>query len=96
MIILGFSRCKNKQKSKTNRSLDKKYFKLPDLFILDLLRRIPKLQYLLLYYGGACGRRLKDIKKEMHYLCISFEWWALRDSNPRPSACKADALNQLS
>ena len=22
--------------------------------------------------------------------------WALRDSNPRPSACKADALNQLS
>ena len=25
-------------------------------------------------------------------LCL----WALRDSNPRPSACKADALNQLS
>ncbi len=24
------------------------------------------------------------------------ERWALRDSNPRPSACKADALNQLS
>ena len=23
-------------------------------------------------------------------------WWALRDSNPRPSACRADALNQLS
>ena len=23
-------------------------------------------------------------------------WWSLRDSNPRPSACKADALNQLS
>ncbi len=22
--------------------------------------------------------------------------WALRESNPRPSACKADALNQLS
>jgi hypothetical protein len=22
--------------------------------------------------------------------------WELRDSNPRPSACKADALNQLS
>ena len=22
--------------------------------------------------------------------------WVLRDSNPRPSACKADALNQLS
>ena len=23
-------------------------------------------------------------------------WWALTDSNRRPSACKADALNQLS
>ena len=23
-------------------------------------------------------------------------WWERRDSNPRPSACKADALNQLS
>ena len=27
-------------------------------------------------------------------LCIIL--WELRDSNPRPSACKADALNQLS
>ena len=26
----------------------------------------------------------------------SFEVWALTDSNRRPSACKADALNQLS
>ncbi len=25
-----------------------------------------------------------------------FVWWALTDSNRRPSACKADALNQLS
>jgi hypothetical protein len=25
-----------------------------------------------------------------------FLLWELRDSNPRPSACKADALNQLS
>jgi hypothetical protein len=25
-----------------------------------------------------------------------FFWWEQRDSNPRPSACKADALNQLS
>lgn len=24
------------------------------------------------------------------------EWWAVRDSNPRPSGCKPDALNQLS
>ena len=27
---------------------------------------------------------------------ITFLWWALTDSNRRPSACKADALNQLS
>ena len=25
-----------------------------------------------------------------------FGWWEQRESNPRPSACKADALNQLS
>ena len=24
------------------------------------------------------------------------KWWTLTDSNRRPSACKADALNQLS
>ena len=27
---------------------------------------------------------------------ISCKWWEQRESNPRPSACKADALNQLS
>ena len=27
---------------------------------------------------------------------ISRNLWELRESNPRPSACKADALNQLS
>ncbi len=27
---------------------------------------------------------------------FSFVMWALTDSNRRPSACKADALNQLS
>ena len=26
----------------------------------------------------------------------SLFWWEQRESNPRPSACKADALNQLS
>ena len=25
-----------------------------------------------------------------------FFWWDMRDSNPRPPACKAGALNQLS
>ena len=28
--------------------------------------------------------------------CLIFSGWALTDSNRRPSACKADALNQLS
>ena len=28
--------------------------------------------------------------------CFHFRKWALTDSNRRPSACKADALNQLS
>ena len=27
---------------------------------------------------------------------FSLKWWEQRESNPRPSACKADALNQLS
>ena len=30
-------------------------------------------------------------------ICLSIgHWWEQRESNPRPSACKADALNQLS
>ena len=34
-------------------------------------------------------------KKQLHYRNC-FRWWEQRESNPRPSACKADALNQLS
>ena len=34
-------------------------------------------------------------KKETHR-SESLFWWEQRESNPRPSACKADALNQLS
>ena len=30
------------------------------------------------------------------YSLFDFLLWALRDSNPRPSGCKPDALNQLS
>ena len=37
------------------------------------------------------GRREADLVD-----LSSFEMWALTDSNRRPSACKADALNQLS
>ncbi len=37
--------------------------------------------------------KIWDIKKEAFF---DFLLWALRDSNPRPSGCKPDALNQLS
>lgn len=32
----------------------------------------------------------------MYYINKGEKEWELRESNPRPSACKADALNQLS
>ena len=35
-------------------------------------------------------------KKATMQRMIAFGKWALTDSNRRPSACKADALNQLS
>ena len=35
-------------------------------------------------------------KKEIRKVSLSNLKWALTDSNRRPSACKADALNQLS
>ena len=36
------------------------------------------------------------IKKDPTLVVESLALWALTDSNRRPSACKADALNQLS
>ena len=38
------------------------------------------------------------IYKTLAFFCrlLAFVPWALRDSNPRPSGCKPDALNQLS
>ena len=36
---------------------------------------------------------LGEVKKEALFEPLL---WALRDSNPRPSGCKPDALNQLS
>ena len=44
-------------------------------------------------------RRYKKKKSPQYLIREYYEetpLWALRDSNPRPSACKADALNQLS
>ena len=37
----------------------------------------------------------KVVLYQLSYFRIKF-WWEQRESNPRPSACKADALNQLS
>ena len=45
--------------------------------------------------GAGRERRGNAIKKDSQF-CESFRLWELRESNPRPSACKADALNQLS
>ena len=39
--------------------------------------------------------RLIKAKKKRSFIKDLFSW-ALRDSNPRPSGCKPDALNQLS
>ncbi len=38
------------------------------------------------------GRTIKKPSREF----LKGFWWEQRESNPRPSACKADALNQLS
>jgi hypothetical protein len=39
---------------------------------------------------------LNNTKATPAFAGPAFMLWAMRDSNPRPSACKADALNQLS
>ena len=41
-------------------------------------------------------KRAMDYMKKRDCFCNLFFLWELRESNPRPSACKADALNQLS
>ena len=40
------------------------------------------------YYGIIKKNNLRGVRR--------FAMWTLTDSNRRPSACKADALNQLS
>ena len=39
---------------------------------------------------------MKNEKTPLYIVERRFFWWEQRESNPRPSACKADALNQLS
>ena len=40
----------------------------------------------------VCPKTKKPIRKLIGFKRL----WAMRDSNPRPSRCKRDALNQLS
>src|SRR3712207_4682500 len=44
----------------------------------------------------AKGRNNSTNKKSYNAMWKDFLLWTLTDSNRRPSACKADALNQLS
>ena len=50
-----------------------------------------------LVQNQGTARKKGKIAKTKNLLRKSEEaLWELRESNPRPSACKADALNQLS
>ena len=50
-----------------------------------------------LYFLGTFTEYPKKEKATFSGGFFFFGWeWALTDSNRRPSACKADALNQLS
>ena len=44
------------------------------------------------------SQNMSQIKKQLQniYCNCLIVWWELTGSNRRPSACKADALNQLS
>ncbi len=50
------------------------------------------------YKTAVCTSYAQPIKKAPaeKYISMGAFLWALTDSNRRPSACKADALNQLS
>ena len=47
------------------------------------------------YTKGTPNRAHGTIKRKRSTVKVDL-LWELRESNPRPSACKADALNQLS
>ncbi len=47
------------------------------------------------YIDVIIRKKTKKYKNELFYLHLIREkkkWWVLRDSNPRPSPCKGDAL----
>ena len=45
---------------------------------------------------GGLKKNSIDYQAIINGVALSLLGWALTDSNRRPSACKADALNQLS
>lgn len=49
-----------------------------------------------MFLGNFILKRNIGILNKKKLLNFLRSLWALRDSNPRPSGCKPDALNQLS
>ena len=49
-----------------------------------------------LYKGFIITALHQQVHKQKSLRIVEGHLWELRVSNPRPSACKADALNQLS
>ena len=47
---------------------------------------------LLLCKAGSGSKPVVSTKENTPLVAGYFLWWALRDSNPRPSRCKRDAL----
>ncbi|GEM_PF-2538476 len=52
----------------------------------------------MIFFGQKNAEKINQKHQKRHKKSLGFlrDLWELRDSNPRPSACKADALNQLS
>ena len=44
----------------------------------------------------ATGMPFKQLGIKKGHTLVTFLWWELRGSNPRPPRCKRGALNQLS
>ena len=65
--------------------------------LLNFRRQAKLLAFLFVSVCGLARKECTQTKKHATQLSsVSSEVWELTDSNRRPSACKADALNQLS
>ena len=62
-------------------------------FLVFYLRLIPLSRCVGVTGQLSASYKKQRMRNDSHPLLL---WWALTDSNRRPSACKADALNQLS